>query len=73
MLVALGLLALLGLRYPVKMLPIVVFESAWKILWLTVVARPLWTGGRLDSATSRVASSCLWVVIILAVTPGATC
>ncbi len=55
------------------MLPIVVFESAWKILWLTVVARPLWTGGRLDSATSRVASSCLWVVIILAVTPGATC
>lgn len=69
LLVALGLLALLGLRYPVKMLPILVFESAWKILWLTLVARPLWTGGHLDSATAHVASTCLWVVIILAVTP----
>jgi hypothetical protein len=69
LLVALGLLALLGLRYPVKMLPILVFESIWKILWLTLVARPLWTSGHLDSATSHVASTCLWVVIILAVTP----
>ena len=69
LLVALGLLALLGLRYPVKMLPILVLESVWKILWLTLVARPLWTGGHLDSATSHVAGTCLWVVIILAVTP----
>jgi len=36
LLTALSLLALLGLRRPVKLL----FESAWKLLWLTVVALP---------------------------------
>jgi len=37
-LLAMSLLALLGLRYPVKMLPILVFESLWKLTWLAVVA-----------------------------------
>lgn len=69
LLVAMGLLALLGLRYPVKMLPILLFESLWKLIWLGVVAVPLWARGTMDAATSELASSILWVVIILAVTP----
>ena len=69
MLVAMGLLALVGLRYPVKMVPILLFESAWKLLWLAAVALPLWTADRIDAATMEVTSSLLWVVIILAVTP----
>lgn len=69
MLVAMGLLALLGLRYPVKMLPILLFESAWKLLWLGAVAVPLWIRGDMDAATSEVAGAALWVVIILAVIP----
>lgn len=69
MLVAMGLLAFLGLRYPVKMLPLLLFESTWKLLWLAAVARPLWTAGRMDEATMDVASALLWVVIIVAVTP----
>ena len=32
-LVAMSMLALLGLRYPVKLLPVLLFESAWKLLW----------------------------------------
>ena len=31
-LVAMSLLAFLGLRYPVKLLPLLLFESAWKLL-----------------------------------------
>lgn len=69
MLVAMGLLALPGLRYPVKMLPILLFESAWKVLWLGAIAVPLWLGDGMDPATSEVAASVLWVVIILAVIP----
>jgi len=59
MLVALSLLSLLGLRYPVKMLPIL----------LTVIAVPLLTAGQMDPATMSVFYACLWVVIVLAVLP----
>ena len=69
LLVAMGLLALLGLRYPVKMLPIMLFESLWKLMWLGVVAVPLWMGDGMNPATSKVAGAVLWVVIVIAVTP----
>lgn len=69
LLVAMGLLALLGLRYPVKMLPILLFESAWKLLWLAAVALPLYRADRMDSATMDVTVALLWVVIILVVIP----
>jgi hypothetical protein len=69
MLTAMSLLAFLGLRYPVKMLPILVFESAWKVLWLAAVAVPFLVRGGMDAATEMLFGSVLWVVIILAVTP----
>lgn len=68
-LIAMGLLALLGLRYPVKLLPILLLESAWKLIWLGAVAIPLWSTGDMDPATAKVADSVLWVVIVLAVIP----
>ncbi len=69
MLVALSLLSFLGLRYPVQMLPIMLFESAWKLIWMAVVALPLWATDQLDPANLDVFYRNLWVVIILAVTP----
>lgn len=44
---ALAPLALLGLRYPLKMLPLVLYEFLWKALWFAFVMAPLWTGGRM--------------------------
>jgi hypothetical protein len=44
------------------MLPILLFEAAWKLLWLGAVAVPLWLGDGMDPATSEVAGSVLWVV-----------
>jgi hypothetical protein len=64
-----SLLAFLGLRYPVRMLPILLFESAWKLTWLSVVALPELTSGGMAAATRDVMNSCLWVVVILAVIP----
>jgi hypothetical protein len=68
-LVAMSVLALLGLRYPVRMLPILLFEVAWKLLWLGVVALPLWLDGNLEGDTRTQAGAVLWVVIVIAVVP----
>ena len=68
-LVAMSLLALLGLRYPLRMLPILLFEVAWKLLWLGVVALPLWSDGQLEGATREQTGTVLWVAIIIAVIP----
>jgi hypothetical protein len=68
-LVAMSVLALLGLRYPLKMLPILLFEVTWKLLWLGVVALPLWAGGDLEGATREQTGTVLWVAIIVAVVP----
>ena len=69
MLVAMSILALLGLRYPVRMLPILLFETAWKVIWLAVVALPLWLNHEMDAVVREMAGEVLWVVIILAVVP----
>jgi hypothetical protein len=69
MLVALSVLALVGIRYPVQMLPVLLFESAWKSIWLTVVALPLWTAGQVDQATQDLTFACVLVVIILVAIP----
>jgi len=50
------------------LLPMLLFESAWK-LWLSLVALPRAAGGGLDAATSDVAVNCSLVVVILAVIP----
>lgn len=69
MLVAMSMLALLGLRYPQRMLPILLFEVGWKLIWLGVVALPLWLDGNLTGATREQAAAVLWVVIVIAVIP----
>ena len=69
LLVAMGVLALIGLRHPAKMLPILVFESIWKIAWLAAVALPLSVHHHLDPTTTKVASACLFGVVVVAVTP----
>ena len=67
--IALSVLALLGIRYPRRMLPVLLFEVSWKLLWLDVVALPLWSDHRLEGATRTQAGAVLWVVIIIAVIP----
>jgi len=59
----------MGLRYPVRMLPILLFEVAWKLLWLGVIALPLWSQSKLQGATLDQTGRILWVVVIMAVIP----
>jgi hypothetical protein len=69
LLVAMSVLALAGVRYPQRMLPILLFEVAWKLLWLGYVALPLWLDNRLDGAFREQTAKVLWVGIIIAVIP----
>lgn len=69
MLVAMSVLALLGLRYPQQMLPILLFEVGWKALWLGVVALPLWLDDNLTGAVWENTIKVLWVIIVVAVIP----
>jgi hypothetical protein len=69
MLFAMSVLALLGLRYPQRMLPILLFEVGWKLTWLGIVALPLWIDGTLTGATREQAGTVLLVIIVIAVIP----
>ena len=69
MLVAFSLLALLGLRYPLQMLPILLWELIWKMVWLSAIAAPLWLAGRMDEGTQGTAIECSLVVLVALVIP----
>jgi hypothetical protein len=64
-----SLLAVVGLRHPVRMLPLLVFESGWKLIWLAAVAVPHLVSGDMSTQMNSVLSSVSLVVVILAVTP----
>jgi hypothetical protein len=67
---ALGLLAAVGLRYPLKMLPLLLFELAWKAIWVLAVGLPLRSAGKLDAAQAQTLIDCsVGVVICLVVIP----
>jgi len=69
MLVAMSVLALLGLRYPQQMLPILLFEVGWKALWLGSVALPLWLDDNLTGVFWENTVKVSWVIIVVAVIP----
>ena len=69
LLTAMSLLTFMGLRYPIRLLPILIFECLWKLIWLGVVALPAATAGSVDTAMSKVLVNCSLVVLILAVVP----
>jgi hypothetical protein len=68
-LAAVSVLAVLGLRYPLQMLPLLLFELVWKSIWLFVVALPLWSAHQMDAQTLETAKACLMGVIIPIVIP----
>ena len=69
MLGSLSLLAVLGLRYPLQMLPILFWELVWKTLWLVRVGQPLWSTNRMDAGHASTAFACMFAVVFLIVIP----
>jgi hypothetical protein len=69
LLAGLGLVAVLGLRYPVQMLPLLLFELTWKAIYLLAFALPLWRAHQIDDATAEDIKSVLMVVIFIPLIP----
>ncbi|HEX3199028.1 MAG TPA: hypothetical protein VHR39_15880 [Propionibacteriaceae bacterium] len=53
LLTAMSLLAFLGLRYPIRMLPIPLFEVAWKAIWIAAVAIAYLVSNDMNAATDQ--------------------
>jgi hypothetical protein len=69
LLAGLGATAALGIRYPQRMLPVLIFEIVWKAIFLIAFALPLYLAHRLDAATAANAGACLIVLIFIPVIP----
>ena len=69
LLAAMSLLCGLGLRYPLKMLPLLFFEVAWKMIWMARVAAPLWMSGKIDDALIQNSIAIGTAILVLAVLP----
>jgi len=61
---AMAPLMLLGLRYPLKMLPIMLFEFFWKTIWIAAFGIPLWLGHRVDPDVAETIKACGMGVVI---------
>jgi hypothetical protein len=65
LLAAVSVLAALGIRYPLQMLPVLLFEIAWKSIWLIAVALPLWSANQMDARTWETVKDCLAGAILI--------
>jgi hypothetical protein len=71
---AFALLAVVGLRYPLKMLPLLFFEFVWKAIWVVAFGLPLLLSAQLDpnasfGGTETLTNCLLGVVLVPLVTP----
>ncbi len=69
LLTAMSLLAFLGLRYPIAMLPVLMFEVGWKVIWMAVVGIPNLAAGDMNAQFTSVFFNVCFGVVVLAVTP----
>jgi len=64
-----GLLSLLGLRYPLQMIPILLLELFWKIIWLLAFAAPAWLANVLTDAMRTSVFETAFGALLLVVIP----
>ena len=69
LLAGMGALAGLGLRYPLQMLPLLLFELLWKAIYLIGFALPLYRAHAIDSATAEDIWGVLMVVVFIPCVP----
>jgi hypothetical protein len=69
MLAAFSLLCALGVRYPLQMLPVLLWEVVWKTLWLALVPFPQWLAGHVDESIKPSIFACSMVLLVYLAIP----
>lgn len=69
MLAGLGAVSALGIRYPVQMLPVLLFEVTWKAIYLIAFAYPVWSAHQATPAMAEDIRAVSMVVILLPLIP----
>ena len=69
-----ALLAVVGIRYPLKMLPLLFFEFVWKAVWVLAFGLPLLLSGHLEpnvsfGGTETLVNCLLGIVLVPIVVP----
>ena len=65
LLAGIWLLAWFGLRYPLQMLPLLMFEFAWKTVWVLAFGLPLWRAGQLTADSQETLKATMLGVILM--------
>lgn len=69
---AYSVLSIFGLINPLKWLPIVMFDIVYKIIWLVIVAYPLWSTNQLaGSPAEEMTYAFAWVILPIVAMPWA--
>lgn len=69
LLAGLGATAALGLRYPLQMLPTLLFELIWKAIYLIAFALPLWSAHQINAAIAEDIKAVVMVVVFIPLIP----
>lgn len=62
---ALSALSGLGLRYPRKLLPLILLQLLYKVVWLAAVWPSLWSAGRTTGLTTAMAVGAVLDLIVI--------
>jgi|SRR3954452_6147032 hypothetical protein len=68
-LLALSLLSFVGIRYPLQMLPLMIYELLWKMIWLLGIWLPLWLAGQVDADTRQSFFEIAPIVVVIPFIP----
>ena len=67
---AYSVLSIFGLINPLRWLPLVMFEIFYKLIWLVIVAHPLWSTNKLaGSPAEEMTYAFVWVILPIVAMP----
>ena len=69
MLAALALMSVLGVRYPLRMLPLMLYEIAWKTIWLVLIAGRAWMADKWTPDIEGLFYDCIGIIIAYFIVP----